>query len=557
MSVSDRQTPPIQWELAQSETIGDARDLLKRLARARELSAELDNPPGIDRMEDPHRLRGIPQAVEILASALRERQRILVHGDYDVDGLVATAMVARSLRWFGAEVDTHIPDRFEDGYGLNAQRMSELGQSHDLIISVDCGIRDVESVRLARAAGARLILTDHHQPGGELPPADAIVNPHQPECPSRQKQLCGAAVALKLIVALRRHMDAPELRLQFLLPLVALATVADVIPLRDESRMLVREGLRLFSRHALPGLHALCQVSRCDPNHLRSEDLAFQLAPRLNASGRLEHANLSLQLLLSDTPDESLELAHRLQHINQRRREETRTMQQQARELIATEQLDQYRCILVAAEHWNSGLLGLVAARLREHFGKPAIACSLDCATGEARGSCRSIPAVDIQALLSRQAALFERFGGHPMAAGFSMQSRHIPELRLALDAELQSLPADWFQPRLQIDARLDPTLLHLETLDALRALEPWGAGNPQPLFCTRLQLDDLQQTRDGRHTQLFLRTADGRGLRAICFNRRLRHRRPQPCEIAFGLRENTWNQRREINIIVEDIRFG
>ncbi|MBQ6382226.1 MAG: single-stranded-DNA-specific exonuclease RecJ [Clostridia bacterium] len=431
--------------------------------------------PSLKDFHDPFALQDMDKAVSLIRKALDEHRRILVYGDYDVDGVCASSIMAETLRDLGGDAEVRIPLRHSEGYGLHEDLVRAAAKSFSLLITVDCGITNAKEVALAKTLGLDVIITDHHEPPETLPPADAVMDPLLGNYPFRR--LCGAGVALKVCQALQ-GMEGVEKRLD----LAALATVADVVPLVDENRIIVREGMLRMVDSPRPGLRALISTAGITPP-LRSEHLAFRLGPRLNAAGRLEDAMQGVELLTTVDPVYALAIAQHLEENNSLRQQAEQEILALARKQAEKEtDFREDRIIIVTGEGWNSGLIGLVAGKLCERYHFPVIVLSLQ---GEnAVGSCRSIPGVNIYQMLSRCSDLFVRFGGHEQAAGLTIPVPLIPELRRRLNLVIRQETDDAvFLPSLEYDLSVPFRELTLDSLDLLDALEPTGCGNPAPVF--------------------------------------------------------------------------
>jgi len=434
----------------------------------------------------------LDRAVERLRRALAARERIVVYGDYDVDGIAGSAILVRAFRQLGAAVAAYIPNRYEEGYGLNHGALRQLASDGaKVIVSVDCGVTAVKEAALARELGVDLIVTDHHHPPPDLPKAYAIVNPRRPGDPSPDKDLAGAGVALVLARRLLGELSF-ALRQDELLQLCALATVADVVPLLARNRALTRAGLEALSRAPLVGVRALAERSGVKLGRVGAGEIGFVLGPRLNAAGRITDAEDALRLLLTEDAAEAKELAERLEQRNAERQELTRQVVAGARERAA-ERADAWVTI-VADTQWPAGIVGLGASRLVEDYGRPAIVIAID--GDEGKGSCRSIAGVHIAEALADCDDLLIKHGGHAMAAGFSVAVSRIPELTRRLDAIVRErLQGVRPVPTIRVDAEIAPELLTAKLAVELASLEPCGAGNPRPHLLVRdVRVYDIRQ---------------------------------------------------------------
>jgi single-stranded-DNA-specific exonuclease len=504
--------------------------------------------PDLESLGDPYLLGGMEAAVAAVAGAVRAGTPILVHGDYDVDGQCATALLARALRAAGATVTPFVPHRMRDGYdfraaGLAAAKAAGAG----LIVTCDCGITSVETVRAAQAAGLAVVVTDHHLPGPELPPATAVVDPQLDGGESPYQMLCGTGVAFKLVQALVPVLGLPPNLPLHLLDYVALATVADVVPLRGENRVLVRHGLKVLARSRWPGLQALIRVAGLEGKPIKAGHLGFVLGPRLNAAGRVGDAMDGLRLLLTDDADEALRLAGELERLNDRRQTIDQGILEQAIEQVETAaRLDADSALVLAADDWHAGVIGIVASRLVERYGRPAFMIAFDAGEpGIGKGSGRSISRFHLRDALDACSDLLERFGGHRMAAGLTIRRDRVDAFRERFVTEANRLlrPEDLApEQRVDLELRLPEVTDDLEQL--CRALEPCGSENPGPVFAVRgVRLEGTRVV--GRsHLKATLR-AGAFALDSIGFG--LAERAPTgpgPVDVAFKLERNEFQGR-------------
>jgi single-stranded-DNA-specific exonuclease len=444
--------------------------------------------PAFEELHDPLTMRDMAVAVERIARAIAGRERILIYGDYDVDGTTSVVLLTKAFELAGGTPAYHVPHRLKDGYGMRSEVVEAAAeQGVKLIVSVDTGIRAAEVVRRAGELGIDVIVTDHHLPETELPPALAVLNPNRPDCPYPEKNLCGAGVAFKLIQALLPSLGWPADRVrrvaESFLKLAAIATVADVVPLTGENRILVAHGLRGLDKVRNAGLRALLDVAgfkegTAPPN---ARQVAFQLAPRLNAAGRMDTAKAAVELFLTADPARARELAQQLQDQNADRRQ----VEAEIRDICEQIAVGDVECALVYyAENWHRGVLGIVASRLVERLHRPVFVLGRNPDDGMASGSGRSIAAFHLLDALESMPELFVRFGGHAHAAGVTMEVANVPEFRRRFDAFAASrLSADDFLRRVEIDAVLELTEIGGQAIDELFTLAPFGHGNPAPLF--------------------------------------------------------------------------
>lgn len=450
-------------------------------------------------------LKGMETALGLLATALRQNRRILVVGDFDADGATSTVLVVRALRAMGAgQVDYLVPNRFTYGYGLTPEivELARATRSPDLIVTVDNGISSIEGVAAANALGMQVLITDHHLPGAVLPDAAAILNPNQPGCDFPSKHLAGVGVAFYLMSRLRTHLkeqgwfvekNIPEPVMAEYLDLVALGTVADVVPLDANNRVLVHQGLaRIRAGRCRPGISALLAIAGKSPAQLVATDLGFQVAPRLNAAGRLDDMSHGIECLLTDSPDLAAQFAAELDGLNVERRQIEGNMQNEAMHVLKTFALDKTALpfgLALFHRDWHQGVIGILAGRLKERFHRPVIAFAPGDKAGlELKGSARSIPGVHIRDVLDSVAArnpgLITRFGGHAMAAGLSLPAVHLEDFRAAFNAAVREVvdPRD-LEPVLYSDGELPSECFTEPFADMLREAGPWGQAFPEPLF--------------------------------------------------------------------------
>jgi len=450
----------------------------------------------LNQLRDPEDLPGVTAAVELLRQALADGRKIVIYGDYDVDGMTGTALLLRGLKMLGGQVSSYVPHRQGEGYGLNADAVQKLvDQGTKLLLTVDCGISGVEETQLARRQGVDVIVSDHHQSGPELPSAAAIVHPSLPGSTYPFAGLSGSGVALKLAWALCRKISggkkvSDRLRDYLLqaVSLAALGTVADMVPLLDENRILVRHGLCSLREYAPLGLQHLMQVSGlADKPELESDDLAFQVAPRLNAAGRLGLANLGIDLLTTESPERAKELATYLDELNGQRKSLERSIYLQAHKLIQEQgDPEQEPALLVAERGWNSGVIGIVAGRLAEKYQRPVILVALDETGGLGSGSARSVPGFDLHAALHACGHHLVKYGGHAAAAGLTIEPERWEAFRAEFcEVAAQALEGNGRDAELVLDGEVPFAAFTLQTVEQLNQLAPFGQGNRRPVWFT------------------------------------------------------------------------
>jgi single-stranded-DNA-specific exonuclease len=519
--------------------------------------------PSLDHLHDPMLLKDMGVAVERILAAIARKEKIAIHGDYDVDGVTSTVILRRALELLGADVTHFIPERLKDGYGLQPVAIERLhADGVALVISVDCGIRGAEAGRRARELGVDLIITDHHEPDAELPPALAVINPKRADCTYPDKYLAGVGVALKLVQALCGRTGRDRLMPGFI-KVAAIGTLADVVPLVGENRVIAKLGLDLLTRgpHKV-GLRALIDVCGLTGKTIDSYHIGFMLAPRVNAAGRMSTPDIAARLFLAD--DEALaeevrQLALQLDSENVKRQDEEAEILAQAKKIVATDPEVGARSILVVAgEGWHRGVIGIVASKLQDAFHRPAIVLSVE--DGIAHGSCRSFSRFDMLGALERCAHLMTRFGGHKQAAGLTMDASRIRELRLAVNAVAdETLGPDDLMPRLRIDGGLAFREITGGVAAGIMSLAPFGAGNPRPVFAARgVEIIDGPRKLKERHLKMSLKQ-EGRIFRAVAWRAAERHdflsEHKAALDVAFSLEQNQYNGNTYVELTLADLK--
>lgn len=525
--------------------------------------------PQLKDLHPPARLPGSRQAAEIIIDSIRKKRKIVLYGDYDVDGTTGLAILWHTIRCAGGEAGFYVPHRVDEGYGLNRQAVERLADDGaDLIVTIDCGITAVEEAAFLRERGVGLIVTDHHTPQEALPIADAVVHPTVGGNYDNPN-LCGAGVAFKLAWSIGQalsgsaRVDASfRALLVDLLPLAALGTIADVVPLVGENRIIARHGLRSLPSCELPGVRALIESAGLLNEEIDGYDVGFKLAPRINAAGRMGHARLAVELLTRANPDRAREIALYLETHNRSRQSTERKIYKQARELVERHGLasDARRALVVAAEDWHAGVIGIVAARLVAHYHRPAVVIAL--ADGRGQGSARSIDSFHLANAFAACRAHLVSFGGHAMAAGLQIEADRVPAFSEALvHVANNRLTAADLVPKLRLDAEIELAELTMPTAEAISALGPFGAGNPKPRLatawvdvaseprCVGKQQDHLQATFSQNGTQI---RAIGFGLGNMLEDLK-QHRR---CRVAFEPIINEYMGRRSVEMQMLDVKF-
>ena len=477
--------------------------------------AEAFLKPSLDQLHSPYFLTGMKAAIDRLDAAIERKEGILIYGDYDVDGTTAVVILKTAIELCGGEADFHVPHRIKEGYDLRGDVIeSAAAAGIRLVISVDAGTRAFAAAESARRAGIDLIITDHHLPGPDgLPHALAVVNPNQPGCDYPCKFLCGAGIAFKLAQALLEkrlsQRDQKALLLSFM-KVAAIATIADCVPLHGENRVIASLGLNALRSAVNPGLKTLLEVSRLGGKPLSSGEVAFRIAPRINAAGRMDIARDVIDLFSTKDATRAKEIADRLDKLNSERQEEERriidAIEQRLTEDAALRDL---YCMVIDGDGWHRGVIGITATRVVERYGRPALVISRD--GEEAHGSGRSIPAFHLLQALESCPQLFSRFGGHAHAVGFSLPAVHITALRQQLDSYARArLTMEDFIPVLNIDAALPIESITPKFIEALGKLEPFGTGNPEPVFSASARVAESPRILKDKHVQLKLSPPDG-----------------------------------------------
>ncbi len=569
MSAHDQKTTDMQlrrpyvWCFSSHEIINSTEELTKLLLRQRDVqiasAARFFDPDYADNLHDPMLLGGMAAALERIDVALSSQQRIVIYGDYDIDGLTATTLLCDVLGQLGANVEPYIPDRFEEGYGLNVDALRKLKQDGaQLVISVDCGITAAGEVEQAKDFGLDLIVTDHHTVP-KTPPMAAIacINPRLPEDAYPYKELAGVGVAFKLGCALARaYPDKIKPgREKWLMDLVALGTVCDVVPLAGENRALVQFGLKVLQQSPRKGIKALAEVSGVELGHVTASDLGFRFGPRLNAAGRLEHASKALELLMTPSATRAKQLASTLNGLNRERQDDTLRVLGEA--MNQAKQYPDDAVLVLSDPGWSHGIVGLVASRVSEATHKPAIILQ---ELGEkAKGSARSVGVFNIIEAVTDAGELLERFGGHAFAAGMTLKTSQIAEFRTHINhyasRHQRELGGD---KELAIDCRVGVDLLTLDTLACLNSFEPFGNGNSQPVFVTKLTLVRLRPVgSDLKHFQMTFMAGKSE-VGAIAFGAAGRWpwlELGMTVEVAYRLGNNLWQGVNRLQLEIVDLR--
>ncbi len=553
--------------------------LLDRVLAARGLAAadaDAYLAPSLKAMHDPCLIPDLDKAAQRILNAVRQHEPIVVYGDYDVDGVTASAILVHTLRAIdpATTVRTYIPHRLDEGYGINAEAITQLAsEGARVVVSVDCGITAVEPARVARTLGVDLIITDHHNPPAsldELPQAYAVVHPRRPDSTYPFGELCGAGVAYKLAWRLctlhagcEKVTPACRETLIEMLGLAALGSIADVVPLMDENRVIVRHGLNQLTRTRLPGLNALIHAARLDSDKVDCDAVGFRLAPRLNAVGRLGHAREALELLTDATGPRALELAASLSQINDERRSVERAIFEQADAMAESAGMmgPDRRAIVLAHPDWHPGVVGIVCSRLVEKYARPAVLMQHDPATGVCKGSGRSVDGYNLHAALDACAPLLDRYGGHDMAAGMALQAANLPAFIEALTAHANAhLEPDDLVHRLHYDTIASIAELTTHAVDQIEKLAPFGQGNPRVRLRVRGRVNGVPDVlgASGNHIALRLAMPGGPTIRVVAWNWGVHAARippGAPVEAVIEPRLSRWNGNTRVEPVLADLR--
>ncbi len=522
--------------------------------------------PSLAHVRSPFLMKDVDRAVERLLVAIRRGEKVLIFGDYDTDGITATAILFEFLAYLDADVNYYIPNRLTEGYGLTRNYVEKraIPDGIDLIITVDCGISSLDAVSAARSAGIDVIITDHHETPPLMPEAFAILNPKRPDCPSGLSWLAGVGVAFNLVLALRKRLrdegfwnNRIEPNLKAACDLVALGTVADMVPLVEENRIYVKAGLEVLASHARPGIKALLNVCNMLNRPLDSRDLAFKLAPRVNAAGRLRHGLIGLRLLTTSNMETAQTIAKELNQENIRRqRIENHILSEIVRHLENNPGLLDQRALVLDRQGWHQGVIGIVASRLVNRYYRPVVLIAV--ADGIGKGSARTPDGFDLYEGLKGCAQYLQKFGGHKAAAGITLRAENIPAFRRDFEGIVchKTTPED-FVPKLSIDGEISASDVSVELADDLEALAPFGTGNPEPLFMLS-DMDVLSARVVGtHHLQMRLRPSkniETRPFDSILFNSG--NDKPAPARfqrIACHIRWNRWRDRKSIQLVIKD----
>lgn len=515
--------------------------------------------PKLDQLHDPTGMAGLDRAVARLVRAIRDGETILVHGDYDVDGICSTTLLLRALRGFGGRAVPFIPRRLHDGYDLTGAGVAAaVAAGASVLVTCDCGTNAVAPVAEARAAGIDVIISDHHLPSGPLPECVAVLNPRRDGCAYPDKDLAAVGVAFKLALALARALGASDGPVYRMLDLVALATIADIAPLRGENRVLARFGLKVMAETTNVGLRALLRSSGMEGKPVTAGRVGFVLAPRLNAAGRLGHALRGVDLLMAESEHEANAIARELEELNRERQQVDRETLARVRQQLDQVDLDSTYGLVLSERGWHPGVIGIVASKVVEEIGRPTVLVAVN--DGEGKGSGRSISAFDLHAGLGACADLLIRYGGHRAAAGITIAESRLPEFTERFNQiAAERLTLDDLVPEIRVDLEMPLSAATLDFEALLRHFEPFGAGNATPVIVTRaVRLGGSPRVVGGGHLRLRLRDEAGVELEAIGWGMGARAASldtAAPLDVAYRLERDDWKGEARVQAKLADIR--
>ncbi len=512
----------------------------------------------LEGLHDPYLMKGMAAAVERVGRAIRDQEKILIFGDYDVDGVLSVVMLYKALQSLGAEVDYFIPERLTDGYGIKAHHADiPIERGTRLVISVDCGVKAVEFTAQARARGVDVIITDHHRPGERLPEAVAILNPVLEDSGYPDRDLAGVGVVFKLIQALLEKAGKTA-GLPHYMKLVSIGTVADVAELRGENRIFVKQGLKGLGNVSNTGLRSLIEACGLTGRRISESDLGFRIGPRINAAGRMGKAELAVRLFFADTVEEALDLVRELEDLNSRRQRTEERIFEAAKERVEARDLDRrYRCLILGSEDWHRGVIGIVASKLKDYFHRPVVLFSYQ--DGKAFGSGRSISECALIEFFDACREHFLSYGGHRLAAGCTLVRENVAGFKAAMNALAEARISDEdLRRKIRVDSALDLAAIDTRFLDIYALLVPFGVGNPKPVFVTDgAELVGEPQTIRGKHLKLLVRQS-GRLIEALAWERAdwaLRLRRGERLDLAFTISTTEYLGRPKTSLVLEDIK--
>lgn len=517
--------------------------------------------PEFDDLYDPFLMKDMEAAATRLSAAIRNREKVVVYGDYDVDGTTAVSILYLFLKGFGLDVDYYIPHRFKEGYGINQDGIRfSIEKKADLIVSVDCGITAVEEAAYVKEHGMDLIICDHHTVGDQLPDALAVLDPKRPDCTYPFDGLSGAGVGFKLVQATTRKLGLSDNINNSFLDLVAISIASDIVPIVDENRILMRRGLEQINSSPRTGIKALLKLIKSRAGSVNTTQIVFSIGPRINAAGRMGDATTAVELLISDNDTRAERFARQLEEINLRRRDtDTQTMNEAMEMLEHEHDLKEMSAMVLHHPEWHLGVIGIVASRLVDAHYRPAI--MLSTVEGKIKGSARSIKGFNIYDALKECEDLLEQYGGHEFAAGLTMDEENLEEFRTRMNhIACRMLAENDFQPELEIAADLELSRIDMKFWKLLTQFEPFGPGNPRPVFVSRnVCIEGVPTIVGNGHLKMRIRQNGSAVFDAIGFNMHdyepnLRNCQKEKVAVAYVLEENFWNGKRTIQMRLKDI---
>ncbi|MGD8428075.1 MAG: single-stranded-DNA-specific exonuclease RecJ [Balneolaceae bacterium] len=519
--------------------------------------------PDLSQLHDPFLMKDMDKATDRLAAAIRGRQKILIYGDYDVDGTTSTAILYIFLKEFGVDIDFYIPHRFKEGYGINPEGIQYAEDINaDLIVSVDCGITAINEVKEAKAKGIDTIICDHHNVGDSIPEAVAVLDPKRQDCDYPFDGLSGAGVGFKLVQGTIKKLGLSDKLAYKLLDLVAISIASDIVPIEDENRVLMRAGLKQINTKPRAGIKALLDLINLEVGSIRTSNIVFSIGPRINAAGRMGDATKAVYLLIAETEAEAKSRAHELESINIARRDkDTQTMEEAKAMVDEQYNLDKISSMVLHQPDWHLGVIGIVASRLVDTYGRPAI--MLSTVDGKIKGSARSIDGFNIYEAFKQCEDLLEQYGGHEYAAGLTIQKENLEEFRRRIDEiAAENLTSEDFKPELRIDCDLDLSDLDMRFWKLLTQFEPFGPGNLRPIFVSRdVRVVGVPTIVGKGHLKMKVAQNGSGTFDVIGFNMHeylptIRNGSDKKLNIAYSLEENNWNGRRTIQIRLRDVQL-
>jgi single-stranded-DNA-specific exonuclease len=512
-------------------------------------------------LHDPFLMKDMDKAAGRLSAAIRNHEKIVIYGDYDVDGTTATSILYLFLKGFGLQVDYYIPHRFKEGYGINPDGIRfAIAQNADLIVSVDCGITAIEEALYAKEQGIDLIICDHHTVGDQIPDAVAVLDPKRPDCSYPFDGLSGAGVGFKLVQGTVKQLGLPDSLSDQFLDLIAISIASDIVPIVDENRTLMRRGLELINTRPRIGIKSLLEKIKIPPGSVNTSSIVFSIGPRINAAGRMGDATTAVELMIAEDVQSAVKYAAELESVNIRRRDtDSETMTQALDMLEADYNVDELSSMVLHNPDWHLGVIGIVASRLVDTYYRPTI--MLSTVEGKIKGSARSIKGFNIYDALKQCEDLLEQFGGHEFAAGLTMDQDNLEEFRQRMDTIAYSmLSENDFKPELQIDSELDLEKLDMKFWKLLSQFEPFGPGNMRPVFVSRdICIDGVPAIVGNGHLKIKVKQGSSATIDAIGFNMHeylpaIRNCDVDRVDVAYVLEENFWNGKRSIQMRLKDI---